>query len=106
MIGPDESGAALEVPGSSEGGGSADPPLDSGRCPICDEEFLDRSRFREHLGEAHELYDDDGAETDFVAPLLAPIEVRSVLALPATAAVEAAAPPDSPTALPLPLPAP
>src|SRR5690349_10433229 len=100
MSGPDEPGATAEVASTSGADGSVDPPLDRGRCPICDEEFSDRARFREHLGELHQLYDDEGAETDFVAPILSPIEVRSVLALPATAAEDAAAAPTPPAPAP------
>jgi hypothetical protein len=36
-----------------------------GACPMCQAEFDDPAEFRDHLGAAHGLYDDDGTETGF-----------------------------------------
>jgi hypothetical protein len=94
MGGRDEDEAPPEVASAGAEVGLAEPPLDRGHCPMCDAEFDDRSAFREHLGEVHDLFDDEGAETDFLPPLLEPVEVRSALALPTS--VAAATPPRTP----------
>lgn len=51
------------------------PALERGMCPLCEAEFDDRQQFRDHLGEVHELYDDEGKETDFLPPFFDPVPV-------------------------------
>jgi len=55
--------------------------LEQGACPMCALEFDDPVEFRQHLGHAHDLYDDEGKATGFgelavvdpTAPVLGPI---------------------------------
>ena len=52
---------------------SVEPAPVSGRCPICDATFADLQPFRAHLADVHDLYDEEGAETEFLPPLLEPL---------------------------------
>lgn len=47
------------------------PVLDRGECPICGIPFADPGLFRDHLGEAHDLYDEEGATTTLWIPTFA-----------------------------------
>jgi len=43
-------------------------------CPLCEDEFDDADRFREHLAEAHGLYDEEGTTSVLTLPTVITIE--------------------------------
>src|SRR4051812_19793238 len=48
--------------------------VDRGECPICAIEFDDPNVFRDHLGEVHDLFDEEGATTALWIPTLDVVE--------------------------------
>lgn len=84
---PDEVGQADDAVADREPTDSVQPVVDPGECPLCGTEFDDAEAFRDHLGAAHDLYDDEGATSVLMRPTITTVEPTEaavpIISLPA-----------------------